>query len=196
MNEIPWDWIFFISFMLFLLYGAYAIKREPQDYYETAVPTTFGDYELFIPSWWTLTESDNRSLKFERTDTRYDWIGKFQVKNCAPNLTAEDVIKLESKRMEIVFDEEILITTNDSDVILDEYLREKLKGSFARLESMATQFGTERIYMDLVVIKEPEKDFYYMFYSWSSVLNGMVEGPYFEEVMKLLKEKAPAIAEA
>ncbi len=177
--------------MAFLTYGAIAIKIEPEQYKESAIPTPFGEFNLLIPSWWTCTEKKENSLKYERTDTRYDWIGKFEKKNCDANLSAQEIIKLESKRMEIEFDEKFLISTNHSDVILNEELRNELKESFSRLESMATQFSRERIYMDLVIIKRPSEDFYYLFYSWSSVLNGMVEGPYFEEVLKYLEKKAP-----
>lgn len=187
MENIPWDWIVVISILVFLFYGAIAIKIEPEQYKESAIPTPFFDFILHIPSWWGLTDSSETFLKFERTDTRYDWIGKFEKKSCDPVLAPEEIIKLEAKRMEINFDEEILITTNDSDVVLEPGLRESLKKSFARMESMATQFKDNRIYMDLVIIKEPNKDYYYLMYSWSSVLNGMVEGPYFEEVLKLLE---------
>ena len=52
-----------------------------------------------------------------------------------------------------------------------------------RLEGTATQEQTERLYYDAFLVREIKSGHYLYAESKSSILNGLVEGPYFEEVM-------------
>jgi hypothetical protein len=49
------------------------------------------------------------------------------------------------------------------------------------VEGKASQNVVDRIYYDIYIMRALNDDGYFIFESWSSVLNGLVEGPYFEE---------------
>ncbi len=167
---MPWDWIIFIGILLTVIYTAFVILNEKDAYLESAIDTPFFEFNLKIPSWWTQTAKEENLLKYERTDTRYDWYGWFEKKTCDVSDSEESLMEKEIQRMEIKFDE-------------DQLIKEKI-GPFLRYETTATQYGTERVYLDLCVHKKETEPYYYLMYSKSSVLNGLVEGPYFEEVLR------------
>ena len=180
------SWAILFFSLIILLYTAFVIKNEKVRYLRNGQWRPFCDYHLLIPPWWTAVEESAQLLRFERTDTYYDWIARFERKPCHGLLTPQELAEKECVRMEIEFDREQLQQVEDAYFILDTKCREKLSRHSFRLEGTANQFKTERCYLDLFIIKEEQSPHYDLFYSWSSVLNGLVEGPYFEQVLKNL----------
>ena len=70
------EWGIVVTFLGLILYAAFIIKGERNTYIQEALPLPFHHFQFFIPKWWTLT-SDESFLRFERTDTRYDWFAQF-----------------------------------------------------------------------------------------------------------------------
>ena len=64
----------------------------------------------------------------------------------------------------------------------DLKLREKVE-DFYRCEGIGTQDQTKRVYVDVAVFQLKGSDKQYVCSSVSSILNGCVEGPYFEEAL-------------
>ena len=52
---------------------------------------------------------------------------------------------------------------------------------------MATEDIENRIYLDIMIYKDIMQEDFLLCISRSSILNGMVEGPYFEEVLKTME---------
>ena len=52
---------------------------------------------------------------------------------------------------------------------------------------MASEGDTKRVYMDIVIAYSETQNFYLQAISKSSILNGCVEGPYFEKVIQNLE---------
>ena len=69
---------------------------------------------------------------------------------------------------------------------LEKFQLDKIK--VARMEGMSTINGIERAYFDIFVCEYHGKVL--IGKSHSSILNGCVEGPYFEEVLQRLKVQA------
>ena len=88
------------------------------------------------------------------------------------------------KEKEILFDEVGSVIHN---IPFPQFDKPSLQT--ARVEGMATQFGTERIYYDAFIVLDRKAGGYLLCESRSSILNGMVEGPYFEEVIKSIEIK-------
>ena len=185
------SWAILFLFLIILVYTAFVIKNEKVRYLRNGQWRLFCDYQLLIPPWWTAVEESGQLLRFERTDTSYNWMARFERKPCHRLLTVQELLQKECARMEIEFDQKELQQVEDAHFILDTKCREKLSLYSLRLEGTANQFKTERCYLDLFIIKEDQSDYYDLFYSWSSVLNGLIEGPYFEQVLKNLRNCTP-----
>ena len=180
-NRNPNMWIFIISILLLLSYAAIKIKNEPNDYLKKSTLFEFQHFILQIPSWWSLTVNENHLIKFERTDTNYDWYAQYWT------------VKDDSRSIDIILNElvsSLNIIFDDSDN-LEKFHLKKESGNFpieiSRVEGMSTMDAIDRAYFDIFVAKSDNKIL--IGKSHSSILNGCVEGPYFEEVLQRLKVK-------
>ena len=171
----PWIWTFLVGSLVLLSYAAKKIKEEKDLYLKTAIKFKLKNVRLKIPSWWTLIEEKSDQLKFERTDTHYDWYSNFQIIDTKDNLHTIAKSTFKSREIEL-----------DPDFDLDENLKEK-KPSI-RFEGMGTQSDSDRVYYDLF-LKQISDNKVLLAESRSSVLNGGIEGPYFEEVIKRVEVK-------
>lgn len=175
-NKNPQMWTFLVTGLLALFYAALKIKNEPNDYLTKSSIVAFQGFELRIPSWWTKTINEDHLIRFERTDTRYDWYAEYYtLGDSSKNITA--ILKDLQSDLKIVFDE----PDNLENFQLDEI-------KVARIEGMSTINGIERAYFDIFVCEY--KGRFLVGKSHSSILNGCVEGPYFEEVLQRLKIEA------
>ena len=153
------------------------IKNEPNDYLKKSHLLPFNGFLLRIPSWWTTIINKNDLIRFERTDTRYDWFAEFWIKetSLAPEILLTKLIN----SLKVTFDDN------------DDFEQFTLKSSndrsinITRKEGMSTIDGIERAYFDLF-IASIEDNKVLVGKSHSSILNGCVEGPYFEEVLRRL----------
>ncbi len=181
------QWIVLFCILYFLYYAAKKIKLEKSSFLEEAKRTDFKKISLLIPLWW---EADNNleqnTLGFHRSDTRYDWSCFFK--------------EISSKKSALSYTDEYL---KDQGIILDnsydsyektikaQYLFKDNStcnkiADFIRYEATGTQNETDRIYLDIVCFKIKGDEKIYHMESKSSVLNGCVEGPFFEESLKSL----------
>lgn len=178
------EWFSLVLLLGFGVYTMWIIKNEKKSYIKNARELHFKQFKLFVPPWWgeVPTNSDNE-LCFKRLDTRYDWVARFIWNPIADKKT--DLIELfknEIHKREILFDEETSIIYNPSD-FKEGALIASGRFEMVRLEGTATEDRQERLYYDAFLIREIESGAYLYAESRSSVLNGLIEGPYFEEVM-------------
>ena len=161
------------------------IGDEKSSFKDESYEVTFGNLSLIIPNWWTIVEETSNHLRFERTDTRYDWHAIFTYfpdhqEKSMPQLL-EDKFNLENIEfdMDVVFETDSRVLFRDSRI--QEYFQEVI-----RVEGKASQNVVDRIYYDVYLMRGLNDKGYFIFESWSSVLNGLVEGPYFEESLSEL----------
>lgn len=171
----PFIWTFLIGSLILLAYAAQKIKAEKDLYLNTAVKFKLKNLRFKIPSWWTLVEKSETLLRFERTDTHYDWYSQFEIVDSADNLHGLAKSVFQKRKIDL-----------DPSYDVSEVFQGK-KPSL-RFEGMGTQDGNDRVYYDLY-LKQISKTSVLIAESRSSILNGCVEGPYFEEVINRMKIK-------
>jgi len=176
------QWIFLIALMGLGVYTMHVIKNEKKTYLQHAREVHFKKFKLFVPHWWGEVPAGDNELVFKRLDTRYDWEAHFIWHQEPETLDIIELFKSKIAVRKILFDEDTSIIYNPSD-----FKEGALVGSgrfeMVRLEGTATEDRQERLYYDAFLIREKETGQYLYAESKSSVLNGLVEGPYFEEVM-------------
>ncbi|MAF76551.1 MAG: hypothetical protein CME60_00190 [Halobacteriovoraceae bacterium] len=183
------SWLLLILFISALIYTLIVVKEEKTTFLENAKPMSFHEYSFHYPSWWGLTLQEEKLLKWERTDTRYDWAAHFfYEENLNQEISIEEDFKNRIEEMKIVFD----LEASDIRTPEDFKIRESFKSGdleIVRIEGTATQAGIERRYLDAFLVRNHREQSCLFATSLSSVLNGLVEGPYFEEMMFSLKLK-------
>ncbi len=161
------------------------IKNEKNTFLETAVSFPYKHFNLLIPSWWTQTLNEENTIAFERVDTRYDWKATFTwmpFSNEDQSLTLEDKAKELIIKRKILFDLDTGAILNPADFINHPALS-KEGVSMLRIEGTATEDEVDRVYYDAFILRDEKARGHLFCESRSSVLNGLVEGPYFEEVI-------------
>lgn len=177
------QWLIFFIIMGLGVYTLKVIKNEKRNYLENAQTIYFKNFILLTPTWWTLIPGETENvITFKRTDTRYDWEARF---TWIEDISPLDIIELFKEKIHarrILFDEQSSVIHNPSDFVEKDLIK---SGRFemVRLEGTATADGIERMYYDAFLIREILSGHYLYAESKSSILNGLVEGPYFEEVM-------------
>jgi hypothetical protein len=177
-NPISWSLVFFT--LVFLAYAARSIKNEKSFYRKYGIQINFDGYEFLIPRWWSIQEHDKENISFERSDTRYDWKAKFTSIEIKQAQSLEELMASHLESQKIIFDNnELSISKRDIPIEGLHY------------EGTATQDDEVRIYYDVYLWKQKQKNIERVLLceSKSSILNGCVEGPYFEEVMQNIKSE-------
>lgn len=183
------EWIIFIAILIFGVYTMIIIKNEKKKYLTEAIPLNFKNFKLLIPKWWGEFDDGDKSenkICFKRLDTRYEWEAKFI---WSPFPSEKDIIELFKDHIverKILFDEDTSIVYNPSDFQNNSLIKSG-KFEMVRLEGTATCDRQERLYYDAFLIKNKNTKQFLYAESKSSVLNGLVEGPYFEEVMNQIE---------
>lgn len=179
------DWFLLITLILGAIYTMKIIGQEKSSFKDESYEVQFSNLSLMIPNWWSIVEQTETKLRFERTDTRYDWYSVFAYypahdgKNLPDLLSAKlDLEKIEFD-MDVVFETDSRVLFRDS--MIQEYFQEVI-----RVEGKGSQNEIERLYYDIYITRAQGDAGYFMFESRSSVLNGLVEGPYFEESLSEL----------
>lgn len=185
--SLLFEWLSLILLLGLGIYTMRVIKNEFKTYLKNARIIVFKQFKLFIPSWWgeIPTNSENE-LCFKRLDTRYEWEAHF-IWN--PNGDHQDLIELFKKHIhqrKILFDEETSIIYNPSDFKSGELITSGLY-EMVRLEGTATLDKEERLYYDAFLVREKKSGAFLYAESKSSVLNGLIEGPYFEAVVNKIE---------
>ncbi len=177
------EWLALILLLGLGVYTMWVIKNEKKTYIKNARTIVFKNFKLFIPTWWgeVPTNSENE-LCFQRLDTRYEWKATF---TWNPEGNKGDLIELFKEHIvqrKILFDEDTSIIYNPSDFREGALILSGLY-EMVRLEGTATEDRQERLYYDAFLIRQKETGAFLYAESRSSILNGLVEGPYFEAVM-------------
>lgn len=180
-------WAILLIIILIGVYTLYIIKREKASYKDEAKTFPLKHYKLFVPQWWgvEVRGPKNDFIKFKRLDTRYDWFAYFCWKNNTDS-SLEKILEKYLLEQTILFDEDRKILKNSVELIKDPLILESIT-EFCRIEGTATQNQEDRLYLDLCLIRDKRFDGYFFAESKSSVLNGLVEGPFFEETLKYLE---------
>jgi hypothetical protein len=174
------DWMVLILLIVGAIYTMKVIGQEKSTFRNESYLVSFADLCLMIPNWWTITEQNEQSLKFERTDTRYDWYALFQYFPDHQDKTMPQLLEDKLNLEKIEFDEDVVFETDSRVIFRDSEVQEKFQ-EVIRVEGKGSQDVIDRIYYDIYVMRGLEDKGYYIFESKSSVLNGALEGPYFEE---------------
>ncbi len=179
-------WVTVVALIGAGFYTMKVIGEEKSSFKDDSYQVTFGNLKLMIPNWWSITEQTDHGLRFERTDTRYDWYATF---NYYPSHDGKDLPKLLEEKLnkeEIEFDEDVVFETDSRVLFRDSRVQEHFQ-EVIRVEGKASQNVIDRIYYDLYLTRAQNDPGFFIFESRSSVLNGLVEGPYFEESLSELE---------
>ncbi|OUR98655.1 hypothetical protein A9Q84_04355 [Halobacteriovorax marinus] len=182
------EWLIFGGIILYAIYTMISIKEEKQAYVENSVEFEFKNFLFFLPSWWSNTtkEGEEDHVTFERTDTRYDWKATLEWNKASDEEFSTPIEEVLVKRLEqfkLIFDPEESVI--DTPAKFEEFIP-VIEGrvEIVHIEGTATEDVSERVYFDSYLIKDNINQAFLFAHSRSSILNGAVEGPYFEEVMR------------
>lgn len=180
---LAFEWLAFFFLLGLGVYTMRVIKNEKKNYLKNSKEIVFKKFILFTPQWWSEVDSGSENIIiFKRLDTRYDWEARFI---WSEENSSSDIIELFKEKIvdrKILFDEENSVIYNPSDFQEKDIIKSG-KFEMVRLEGTATVDGMSRHYYDAFLIRELVSGQYLYAESKSSILNGLVEGPYFEEVM-------------
>lgn len=179
------DWLILLTLIGGAIYTMKIIGQEKSSFKDDSYEVSFGRLRLQIPRWWSMTEELSPRIKFERTDTRYDWYAVFEHFPEHQGLPLPELLKQKLDREEIEFDEDVTFETDSRVLFRDSQVQEHFQ-EVIRVEGKASQGVVDRIYYDIYITRGLEESGYFIFESRSSVLNGLVEGPYFEESLSEL----------
>ncbi len=169
-----WVALFFV--FLLTIYMMVIIRREKQTYLTHSSAFLFDDFILYPPSWWEIKNQETGYLSFERADTFYEWVASFQTKEL------EKVASLK-KRLEDLK----IILDHDSSKMPSFSCELDSEWEYASIEGTGTQDSERRIFYQGKLFTHRFTKKKLLCESLSSVLNGGLEGPYFEEVLKRIK---------
>lgn len=184
MTSLPWDWIILGAGLLVLVYMMIVIKEEKSSYKDSFITYSLGPMHFPAPSWWTLTQQNAELLQFERTDTRYDWKARIHwLDGDLWHLNLEELMVAEIKKRALEFDEVNSVVHRPSSFEQHPLV---VSGDWevCRIEGTASKAVIERVYYDAYLVRDLKLRRHLYCESQSSVLNGLVEGPYFEEMME------------
>lgn len=186
------DWVILALLILGAIYTMLIIGKEKKTFKDEAYELQFGNLTLPVPRWWTQTnersqENGEAWIKFERTDTRYDWFATFQYIPGGHETPLEELLAHKLDLEEISYDESEVQIETDSRVLFRDPEAKIHFQEVIRVEGTATQKIIERIYYDIYIVRGLNEDGYFIFESRSSVLNGSLEGPFFEECISELR---------
>ncbi|MEC7277926.1 MAG: hypothetical protein VXV96_16515 [Bdellovibrionota bacterium] len=177
------SWTILFGFLAFLAYTLIVVKEEKASFKESAKECSFHQFRFQVPSWWGLVEESENLLKWKRTDTRYDWEATLKRETTLnKDISIEEDFKNRIEELELVFD------LDSSDILMPADFKDRPEVregdlEIVRIEGTATQQGTERCYFDAFLFRDHKRGEVLFASSHSSVLNGLVEGPYFEEMI-------------
>ena len=180
-----WDWLILATLVGAAFYTLHIIGQESSTFKEDSYLVEFGDLKLTIPNWWSITEQTSHKMKFERTDTRYDWYAIYEYFPDHEDKKLEKLLEEKLNLEKIEFDMDVVFETDSRVLFRDSKIQEHFQ-EVIRVEGQGSQDVVDRIYYDIYVMRGLEDKGYFIFESRSSVLNGLVEGPYFEESLSEL----------
>jgi hypothetical protein len=179
------DWLILIGLLAAAIYTMKIIGKEQASFQDESYEVVFSRLRLMIPRWWSITEQSDHQLRFQRTDTRYDWYALFSYLPGEADKPLADLLAEKFEQEKIEFDMDVVFETDSRVLFRDSAIQEHFQ-EVIRVEGKASQNVMDRIYYDIYLMRGLGEDGYFIFESKSSVLNGLVEGPYFEESLSEL----------
>lgn len=179
------EWIALLALILAAVYTLSVIGVEKSTFRQESYEVSFGKLSLMIANWWTMVKQTPTHLRFERTDTRYDWYATFDYFPDDGGKTLPELLEQKLNEELIEFDEDVVFQTDSRVLFRDSKVQEYFQ-EVIRVEGKGSQNVVDRIYYDIYLMRAQEDPGYFIFVSWSSVLNGSLEGPYFEESLSEL----------
>jgi hypothetical protein len=179
-------WLAVLGFLGFLFYNARLIKKERDVYLTEGLEYRLGLFYLWLPNWWTqrqptlLNEYSTEKIEFFRSDTHYDWFCQFHLTSIRPSASLQLIADELLQSLQIALDPEISFQQPSF-----EFTKPL---ECLRMEGTGTRDDEDRIYLDLCLLRM-ENEQALIGLSLSSILNGCVEGPYFEEALKRIRKK-------
>jgi len=183
--EHLFDWIILVSLIIGAIYTMKVIGQEKTSFKDECYEVEFFDFSMMIPNWWTLTSQEETLIKFQRTDTRYDWYAIFSYHNDGDEKPLDELLKEKFDLEKVEFDMDVTFETDSRVLFKNPQIQEEFQ-EIIRVEGKASQNIVDRIYYDIYLVRRLNHPGYFIFESKSSVLNGLVEGPYFEESLTCL----------
>lgn len=183
------DWLVLISLLVAAFYTMQVIGEEKSTFKDESYLVSFGPLQLMIPKWWSIEEQNDHLIKFVRTDTRYDWYANYQFVQ-QDSRPLPQILEELLNQQNIEFDADVVFQTDSRVLFRDARVQEQFQ-EVIRVEGTASEDVEERIYYDIYLVRQLHSDSYFLFESKSSVLNGSVEGPYFEESLSELELASP-----
>lgn len=174
------DWMILLLIFGTAVYTMKIIGEEKSSFKDESYEVQFENLSLMIPNWWSIVEQAPNSLRFERTDTRYDWYAIYQYLSQHSGKTLPEILEEKLNEQNIEFDMDVVFETDSRVLFRDSEIQEHFQ-EIIRVEGKASENVVERIYYDIYIMRSQNDSGYFIFESKSSVLNGLVEGPYFEE---------------
>lgn len=175
-----WEWAVLLLLIGGAIYTLKIIGEEKSSFKQDSYLVNFGNLSLMIPNWWSIVEQSPTTLRFERTDTRYDWYAIFSYFPDHAGKSMPDLLEEKLDLEKIEFDMDVVFETDSRVVFRDSKIQEHFQ-EMIRVEGKASENVVDRIYYDIYMMRAQNDQGYFIFESKSSVLNGLVEGPYFEE---------------
>jgi hypothetical protein len=176
--------VIFVLLFFFLVYTAIVIWKEKKNYLKNRLTIQFHHFIFPIPPWWHREEINENNWLFKRVDSHYDWFCRFEYLPLNGS-TSSDIegrhldllLQLKLNQLQIVFDPDPLT-----------FYRE-IKGpnslwQLKRMEGTATEKEENRIYCDIVVLTQLNGSEMFFLINQSSVLSGIIEGPFFDQMLK------------
>lgn len=174
------SWLALITTLVVLAYTAHIITNEKRVFLKSPLTFDIAHLQIQVPRWWGITEQSDSTISFKRTDTRYDWFSNFKwIDLEGEDKTAQELLDHHLASKNLILDDDQLVSEEWS-------TQENLKAY--RWESTGTKDCEHRVYYDICFIKDDEKKGYLVCESESSILNGLLEGPFFEEVLRRVKK--------
>ena len=167
-----------ITFLGILGHTAIVIKGEKDTYKKKRRLLSFHSFVFLIPSWWQESLSNSELIRFEKGE----WFVQFTLHPYSLFPVAKDLSGL-------IQDKELIFDKGNTKILTPYFLRNRseIKRGIlevVRIEGQATQYNDERVYYDMVLFKDHDTKKCLLCESRSSILAGIVEGPYFEEAIK------------
>jgi len=191
LHNFPWErlleWSVLVGLIVGLIWAAKSIMREKNSFLDESYPFQWGKITLPIARWWTKKILHPSEIIFYRADTHYEWKSHFLILEQAieEKISLQEVEQQWENSNQILFDEhETTQTIRSSDLFQNTQINEQME-AFIRKEGTATKAEVERLYVDIIFFRLKNDTKTYQCSSISSVLNGSVEGPFFEESLKL-----------
>jgi len=179
------EWTILLVILAGAIYTLKIIGKEKSTFKDESYFVEFDRLSLMIPQWWSITKKDNQIIRFERTDTRYDWFAQFQYFPDHFNKSIPDLLEEKLNLEKIEFDMDVVFETDSRVLFRDSEIQEYFQ-EVTRVEGKGSKNVVDRVYYDIYIAKGLNDQGYFIFESMSSVLNGLVEGPYFEESLSEL----------